>query len=107
MGMPRLILEYVLAQHGEGDDALTRCVIRCVRCVLHCIGECVKMMTDMALINVAISGRAMCAAGGRAVELMAKYPRQVLLDRLASWSVKVLACILVPAVLVGVVMVKI
>jgi len=100
--MPRLILEYVLAQTGEAEDAnaLTRCLIWSVRCFVYCLEKCVKAMTDLAFVNVAISGRNLCAAGARTVELLAKYPVQMMLDKMASVALKVLACLLVPSMLV-------
>jgi len=101
--MPRIILEYVLAQTPqlENSNCLTRCVIWCLRCALTCFEKCVKLFTEFAYVNVAISGRNLCGAGRRTVELMVKYPAQVALDQLASTSLKVLACLLVPSFLVA------
>mmetsp|Transcript_50643 Transcript_50643/g.134433 ORF Transcript_50643/g.134433 Transcript_50643/m.134433 type:complete len:775 (-) Transcript_50643:35-2359(-) len=100
--MPRLILEYLLSQTGDAEDAnaITRCLVWCVRCFVYCLEKCVKAMTDLAFVNVAISGRNLCAAGARTVELLAKYPVQMLMDKMASVALKVLACLLVPSMLV-------
>jgi choline transporter-like protein 2/4/5 len=100
--MPRLILEYLLSQTGEAEDAnaMTRCLVWCVRCFVYCLEKCVKAMTDLAFVNVAISGRNLCAAGARTVELLAKYPVQMMMDKMASVALKVLACLLVPTMLV-------
>jgi len=54
--MPRLVLEYLLSQTGEAEDAnaMTRCLVWCVRCFVYCLEKCVKAMTDLAFVNVAI-----------------------------------------------------
>jgi hypothetical protein len=95
--MPRLILEYIVQQYKlEEQNQVTKVLVWVVRCLLWCLHKCVEFITEYAYVYVAITGGSFCGAAQRSFVLIAKYPVQAALDKMASTILGYLVCFTVP-----------
>jgi len=101
VAMPRIVLEYIVQRYKlEEQNSAVKVIIWVVRCLLWCLHKCVEFLTEYAYVYVAITGSSFCSSAKSPFQLIAKYPVQVALDKMASVVLGYLVCFTVPLAMV-------
>eukprot|EP00930_Biecheleria_cincta_P098053 TRINITY_DN89740_c0_g1_i1.p1 TRINITY_DN89740_c0_g1~~TRINITY_DN89740_c0_g1_i1.p1 ORF type:complete len:757 (+),score=88.28 TRINITY_DN89740_c0_g1_i1:103-2373(+) len=100
--VPRLALEYATQQLKQetAPNPLAATVVRITGCCLWCFEKCMKYLTDQAFIQISVTGKPFCRAAVKVADLIVRHPVQAAMDSLASSTLEILACLLVPAAMV-------
>lgn len=68
----RLMLEYIDGKLKKYDNALTKCIMCCMKCFFWCLEKFLRMMSNNAYIMCAIYGRSFCPSALHALSLLVR-----------------------------------
>lgn len=94
--LPRIILEYIVKQTNAEANSVTRAIVWVLRCLLWCLQKCLEFITEYSYVYIAVTGKPFCRAAHASFVLIAKYPVQVALDKMATTAIGYLTCVTVP-----------
>mmetsp|Transcript_22494 Transcript_22494/g.57884 ORF Transcript_22494/g.57884 Transcript_22494/m.57884 type:complete len:720 (-) Transcript_22494:322-2481(-) len=94
----RIILEYVdqRTKDLQESNIFARLVLKCVKCCMWCLENCLKFITGYSYIYTAIEGMSFCNAARNTFLIIMKYPGQVYVNHLVQSVLKILQSITVP-----------
>eukprot|EP00929_Paragymnodinium_shiwhaense_P071040 TRINITY_DN36091_c0_g1_i1.p1 TRINITY_DN36091_c0_g1~~TRINITY_DN36091_c0_g1_i1.p1 ORF type:complete len:760 (-),score=135.75 TRINITY_DN36091_c0_g1_i1:91-2370(-) len=96
--LPRIALEYLDQQTKQQQELnqVLKIIIQAARCCLWCLQNCLKFITEYTYVHVVMSGRSFCPAARKSFALLAQYPIQVSMDKMASAALSCVVCVTVP-----------
>mmetsp|Transcript_25565 Transcript_25565/g.34845 ORF Transcript_25565/g.34845 Transcript_25565/m.34845 type:complete len:201 (-) Transcript_25565:133-735(-) len=95
--MPRIVFEYI-AMHTKDEDqnTLAKAIRSATRCCLWAFEKCLQFVTEYAYVYIAVEGQGFCTSSRRSIELLAKHPALVALEKLTANVLGWIACVTVP-----------